>query len=69
MAPDAQGGRTMSLTREQAKALIHEHALGFLDLYELAMAFAERVGGTIKMSGPRVVLHIKRPPRLKRVKP
>lgn len=60
----AGGGEV--LTRETAAQLIQEHALGFLDICLLAVVFAEQIDGMLKWTHPRVVVHIKRPPRAKR---
>lgn len=57
------------LTREQALAFIREHELHYMDVFAIVAAYAETVEGSIKGESPRVLIHIKQRPRVKKAKP
>ncbi len=54
--------------RRELRSLIDTHNLNLHDAWSIAIILAEKFEGMVKMTGPRVVLHVKHQPRPKKVK-
>lgn len=58
---------TKTLTEERARELIKE--LGFLGIVDLLQLMSETMDGALECTGPRVIVKIKRRPRVKTTRP